>query len=163
VHDDVFGDAPIGRLGRDLHRVKTVHDLTARGIDLSVLTGQGAAIDTPPAAEYDLRTVVAGGERAAATLPEGGFVVLDVAPVDARRAEGFAREVVRAVQDARKATGRHVTDRIRLVLGVPPVWAPAVAEHRDLIARETLATDLVVGETDDLTVVVERTYAGAAK
>jgi DNA invertase Pin-like site-specific DNA recombinase len=41
----------LDRLGRDLHHlVNTVHDLTARGIDLLVLTGQGAAIDTTTAA-----------------------------------------------------------------------------------------------------------------
>lgn len=37
----------LDRLGRSLHHlVNTVHDLTARGIGLKVLTGQGAAIDT---------------------------------------------------------------------------------------------------------------------
>jgi DNA invertase Pin-like site-specific DNA recombinase len=37
----------LDRLGRDLrHLVNTVHDLTARGVGLKVLTGQGAAIDT---------------------------------------------------------------------------------------------------------------------
>jgi DNA invertase Pin-like site-specific DNA recombinase len=37
----------LDRLGRDLHHlVTTVHDLTARGVGLKVLTGQGAAIDT---------------------------------------------------------------------------------------------------------------------
>jgi DNA invertase Pin-like site-specific DNA recombinase len=37
----------LDRLGRDLrHLVNTVHDLTARGVALKVLTGQGAAIDT---------------------------------------------------------------------------------------------------------------------
>ena len=37
----------LDRLGRNLHHlVNTVHDLTARGIGLRVLTGQGAAIDT---------------------------------------------------------------------------------------------------------------------
>lgn len=37
----------LDRLGRDLrHLVNTVHDLTARGIGLKVLAGQGAAIDT---------------------------------------------------------------------------------------------------------------------
>ena len=41
----------LDRLGRDLHHlVNTVHDLTARGIGLKVLTGQGAAIDTTTAA-----------------------------------------------------------------------------------------------------------------
>ena len=37
--------------GRNLHHlVNTVHDLTARGVGLKVLTGQGAAIDTTTAA-----------------------------------------------------------------------------------------------------------------
>ncbi|QQB46722.1 recombinase family protein [Corynebacterium glucuronolyticum] len=38
------------RLGRNLrHLVNIVHDLTARGVGLKVLTGQGAAIDTTSA------------------------------------------------------------------------------------------------------------------
>jgi DNA invertase Pin-like site-specific DNA recombinase len=41
----------LDRLGRNLrHLVNTVHDLTAGGVGLRVLTGQGAAIDTTTAA-----------------------------------------------------------------------------------------------------------------
>lgn len=41
----------LDRLGRDLHHlINTVHDLTARGVGLKVLTGHGAAIDTTSAA-----------------------------------------------------------------------------------------------------------------
>ena len=41
----------LDRLGRNLHHlVNTVHNLTARGIGLKVLTGHGAAIDTTTAA-----------------------------------------------------------------------------------------------------------------
>jgi DNA invertase Pin-like site-specific DNA recombinase len=41
----------LDRLGRDLrHLINTVHDLTARGVGLKVLTGHGAAIDTASAA-----------------------------------------------------------------------------------------------------------------
>jgi DNA invertase Pin-like site-specific DNA recombinase len=37
----------LDRLGRNLrHLVKTIHDLTVRGVGLKVLTGHGAAIDT---------------------------------------------------------------------------------------------------------------------
>lgn len=37
----------LDRLGRNLrHLINTVHDLTARGVGLKVLTGHGAAIDT---------------------------------------------------------------------------------------------------------------------
>lgn len=41
----------LDRLGRNLrHLVNTVHELTARGVGLKVLTGDGAAIDTTTAA-----------------------------------------------------------------------------------------------------------------
>jgi len=41
----------LDRLGRDLrHLVNLVHDLTARGVGLKVLAGEGAAIDTTTAA-----------------------------------------------------------------------------------------------------------------
>jgi DNA invertase Pin-like site-specific DNA recombinase len=41
----------LDRLGRNLrHLINTVHDLTARGVGLKVLSGHGAAIDTTTAA-----------------------------------------------------------------------------------------------------------------
>src|SRR5271170_906150 len=49
--DDTLIVWKLDRLGRNLrHLVNTVHDLTAGGIGLRVLTGQGAAIDTTTAA-----------------------------------------------------------------------------------------------------------------
>jgi len=119
-------------------------------------------------AEYELTTTIdvstAEGEAptlAAGVLPSGGFVVLDLALDDALRAEGYARDVVRAVQDARKAADLVVSDRIRLTLGVPAEHRAAVEAHREFVARETLATEVVVGTVDgaDLTVGVERVDA----
>jgi DNA invertase Pin-like site-specific DNA recombinase len=49
--DDTLVVWKLDRLGRDLrHLINTVHDLTARGVGLKVLTGHGAAIDTTTAA-----------------------------------------------------------------------------------------------------------------
>ena len=49
---DTFVVWKIDHLGRSLsHLVSTIHDLTARGIKLHVLTGQGAALDTTTASE----------------------------------------------------------------------------------------------------------------
>jgi isoleucyl-tRNA synthetase len=111
------------------------------------------------AGEYELSTVVAGGgdgEVAAAVLPGGaGFVVLDLALDDELRAEGVARDAIRAVQDARKAAGLNVSDRIDLTLGVPADQVAAVEAHRDFVARETLAVSLVVREAGDVTVELE--------
>jgi len=54
----------LDRLGRDLHHlVNTVHDLTARGIGLKVLTGQGAAIDTTTGAGKLVFAALAEFER----------------------------------------------------------------------------------------------------
>lgn len=93
--------------------------------------------------EYELTTVVAGGDdQAAAVLPGGGFVVLDLALDDALRAEGYARDVVRAVQDARKAAGLDVSDRIELTLAVPDDHVADVSTHQAFIAAETLAVSL---------------------
>lgn len=48
---DILAVWKLDRLGRDLrHLINTVHDLTARGVGLKVLTGHGAAIDTTNAA-----------------------------------------------------------------------------------------------------------------
>jgi isoleucyl-tRNA synthetase len=102
-------------------------------------------------AEYDLATVVADDAaegQVAAVLPDDGVVLLDTILDDALRAEGFARDVVRLVQDERKAAGLQVSDRIRLTLSVPADQVAAVEVHAGMIAKETLATELAVSVGD---------------
>ena len=73
-------------------------------------------------------------------LPGGGFVVLDTDGDPGAGAEGLARDMVRAVQQARRDAGLDVSDRISLtVLGDEQVWEATVA-HQSLIMEETLAT-----------------------
>ena len=57
-------------------------------------------------------------------------------------AEGYARDVVRAVQDERKNAGLHIADRIDLSLTVPSDHVADVEAWRDMIAAETLALSL---------------------
>jgi isoleucyl-tRNA synthetase len=61
------------------------------------------------------------------------------------RREALAREVVHAVQGARRAAGLRVEERIRLHLDGSGELREAVEEHRDAIAAETLAARLTVG------------------
>jgi len=96
-------------------------------------------------AEYDLVLEAGGsgdGSNALALLGDGGFVILDTATTPELEAEGLARDVVRAVQEARKAAGLEVGDRIRLGLTLDGYGADAAGRHRELIARETLAAEL---------------------
>ena len=99
--------------------------------------------------EYTLSTEIEdrfGDTLAAGVLDTGGFAVLDLELDDELLGDGYARDVVRQVQDARKAAGLHVTDRIGLSLAVPGNWSQAVADRSDFIAAETLATSVRVDE-----------------
>jgi len=128
--------------------------------DVVVRTPDGPVPLEP--AEYELTTVVSAGtdgeESAVAVLPGGGVVVLATALDDVLVAEGRARDVVRAVQDARKAAGLDVSDRVRITVAVPAGWRGAVEEHRGLITAETLATALAVEDAtgDGVLVTVEK-------
>lgn len=101
--------------------------------------------------EYDLVLEAGGageGGNALGLLADGGFVILDVRTTPELEAEGLARDVVRAVQESRKAAGLEVGDRIRLELTLDPAGAAAAEAHRDLIARETLATEVRIAAGD---------------
>ena len=74
---------------------------------------------------------------------EGGVTVaLDLEVSAELRREGLARELVRVIQDARKAAGLDVTDRISLGVETSGEVAAALAEHATVVAGETLATNL---------------------
>ena len=77
----------------------------------------------------------------------GHAVALELDLDDELRREGLAREVVRAVQEARKQAGLEVSDRISLELGGDDELLAAAREHESYIAGETLAT--TVGYASD--------------
>ncbi|MEA2417863.1 MAG: isoleucyl-tRNA synthetase, partial [Thermoleophilaceae bacterium] len=58
------------------------------------------------------------------------------------RRDGLAREVVHAVQAARKTAGLNVEDRIALTLGGDEELLAATRAHEDYVAGETLATSV---------------------
>ena len=80
---------------------------------------------------------------------EGGITLaLDLHLTDELRREGVARELIRAIQDARKAAGLEISDRIQLGVEAGPVVTDALIEHRDTVAVETLAVDVIHGEVE---------------
>jgi isoleucyl-tRNA synthetase len=108
-------------------------------------TELGGELETVIAEEVNVKQVTRGfmtdGDDKPMT-PGGGeyYVALDKVLTDELRAEGYAREVIRVVQAARKNAGLNVDDRIRLSLSVE--LAP---EHAQMVADEVLAVEVTVG------------------
>lgn len=75
------------------------------------------------------------------TVEHGDETWLDKNITDELAREGFVRELIRAVQAARKKAGLQVDDRIRLSVSceVPEEWI-------DTLRTEVLATGLAMGE-----------------
>ncbi len=73
-------------------------------------------------------------------------VALELAIDDGLRREGRSREIVHAVQSARKSAGLAVEDRIELALYGDPALLDAAASHRDYLVGETLAVALHLGD-----------------
>lgn len=99
--------------------------------------------------EYSSRLVAAEPEFTAA-LPGGtGLVVLDGTVTAELEAEGWAKDRIRELQELRKSTGLDVSDRIDVVMSVPAERQDWARTHRDLIAREILATSFEFAEPDN--------------
>jgi isoleucyl-tRNA synthetase len=141
------------RLGKNVQTVIKA----ARAGDWSEQDGVVVAGGVPlQPGEYDLvletATTDGSSDAALALLAGGGFVLLDTATTPALEAEGLARDVVRSVQDTRKAAGFDVSDRITLGLVFADAGdADAVSFVTDVdIAAETLATTSTIHVLDEV-------------
>jgi len=72
-------------------------------------------------------------------------VALELAIDDDLRREGLAREVVHAIQAARKAADLEITDRIRLTLDGDDELLAAARAHQEYVAGETLTVEVEYG------------------
>lgn len=129
------------RLGKDVQRVIQAAKSGVWMTEGDIVIVDGTALQP---GEYDLVLATADPDAAVAFLADGGFVVLDTAVTPELEAEGLARDVIRAVQQARKDAALDVSDRITLTVFGDPAAVDAVSTHRELIAGETLATTLEV-------------------
>ncbi|GAB2603490.1 isoleucine--tRNA ligase [Paractinoplanes abujensis] len=76
----------------------------------------------------------------------GATVALDLSLTPELRRAGIARDAVRQIQEARKASGLEVSDRIELRWSAQGETAQALTEHAALVADEVLATSYAEGE-----------------
>jgi isoleucyl-tRNA synthetase len=99
------------------------------------------------AGEHELALESPEGVTAAALRSNDAVVTLDTNVTAELAAEGLARDVIRAVQQARKDQDLVVTDRIRVALDAPERIADAVRTHQATVAQAVLATELTTAGT----------------
>jgi isoleucyl-tRNA synthetase len=153
------------RVGKDVQRIIQAAKAGDWAQDGDAVVVAGTPLEP---GEYELELQAADAGQAIAFLPGGGFVVLDTRLTPELEAEGLARDIVRAVQQARKDAGLEVGDRIALTISGDATAIAAVDLHRELIAAETLAVALeareaetgtrgtAVGSGSSVTIEVER-------
>ena len=139
------------RLGKDVQRViKAVKagNWTVRTTDDGTEVVSVDGIDLLPG-EYS-RKLVAEEPDSTAELPGGGgLVVLDTNVTEDLEAEGWAKDRVRELQEARRGLGLDVSDRIEVRFVVPRGRLEWARLHANMIAGEVLATSFVVECADD--------------
>jgi len=110
--------------------------------------------------EYSLR-LVADSSTASAALDDGsGVVLLDIDLTPELEAEGQARDIIRAVQQARRDAQLDVTDRISLTLGTSAELRGRLVPFVDMMCSETLATTLQWDEQIDRDTTIEGAEIG---
>ncbi len=132
------------RIGKQVQAVITAAksgDWAAQG--QGVVAGGVALLE----GEYELVLERSGSAEGTALglLPGGGFVLLDTTTTPELELEGHARDFIRDVQQARRAAGLDVTDRIDLAVQGDADLLAMLAVHGDLVRRETLVESLDTG------------------
>ncbi|GAA2754437.1 isoleucine--tRNA ligase [Amnibacterium kyonggiense] len=124
----------------------------AKSGDWSSEPGGGVVVGGVPLldGEYDLVLERSGATEGTALglLPSGGFVLLETATTPELELEGHARDFIRDVQQARRAAGLEVTDRIDLAVEGDADLLAMLAAHGDLVRSETLAESLTAAPAD---------------
>ncbi len=135
------------RLGAKVNDVKTALAAADGGELQAALERDGFVEIAGERITADEVEVRADRHQDFALAQDGSWAVaLDLELDDDLRQEGTAREVVRAVNDLRKAVGLELSDRIDLVLGGADVVTEAVGRHQAWIATEVLAVSLNLGD-----------------
>ncbi len=98
----------------------------------------------------DVLIETSSAEGYACAEDSGYLTALDTTLDEELIKEGFARELIRSIQDARKQAGLEVSDRITLGVSGTEAIESAIKEHRDYIMSETLATSWKVRQDDPL-------------
>jgi isoleucyl-tRNA synthetase len=139
------------RFGKDMPRAAdAIAGLDAAHVAAALREGRelGIAIDgrDHTLAPEDLLLNMRAPEGYTVEREGAHAVALDLSIDEDLLREGRAREIVHAVQNARKSAGLQVEDRIELCLSGDPALMDAIEAHRDYLVGETLTLELHLGE-----------------
>ena len=137
------------RLGKDVQKaIRAVKAGNYERTDHGTVIADGVELQPE---EFTERLVAADPTATAQIDGVDGLVLLDTHVTEELEAEGWAADVIRGLQDARKLMELEVSDRITVTLGVPADKEQWALRHADTIAGEVLATslDIIVGEIPD--------------
>ena len=127
------------RLGKAVQQVIQAAKAGSWRVDGDGVEVGGERLDV---GEFELELEAAEPGSAIAFLGDGGFVILDAQTTPELQAEGLTRDLIRVIQDTRKAAGLDVSDRITVTItGSSDADVAALATHADMIAGETLAVE----------------------
>ena len=101
--------------------------------------------------EEELLISEAQREEYASMTERGITIALDIRLTDALVEEGFIREIISKIQTMRKKADFQVTDHIVISLKGSERVAQILRENRGAICGDTLADDVIYGETDGFT------------
>ena len=82
-------------------------------------------------------------DRAQALSTNDALVILDTTITPELEAEGIARDMVRAIQQARKDAALDVSDRIHLHVDAPEAITKALTMHKSYVMEQTLAITML--------------------
>ena len=138
------------KLGKQLGLLQAALKEADAGALVAAVRADGVVVVTLPdgavgLAEEDLLIETGSPEGYRVESEAGRVVALRTDVDDALREEGLARELIHAVQLARKAADLRIEDTISLTLDVPEELRPPAERHRAAIMAETLASEFELG------------------
>ena len=153
------------RVGKLIPQVKAVlgeangaellAQLEADGVVTIEVGGESVVLDNE-----DIQVRLQAKDGWAAAQGKNSVVVLNTELTEELILEGYARDLIRMIQDRRKELDCEFTDRISVAIETESVvLQETLNQHGDVVAAETLADNVVIGSLDAES--VERNIADA--
>lgn len=136
-----------------LDEMATVRDYVNQALGLRAKAGLKvrqplASVTVPSLGKYVDFEPILTEELNVKSVKTGDDVAIDMVITPGLKREGYMREIIRYVQNARKKAGLNVDDRIELYLGTDSVdLQQTITDHQATIMAETLATSLSSAES----------------